>query len=153
MKQAVAVLVQIMVLTVGAIIAAAESPPPGEGLQIEETLDAIGNHDLVDAIISMAPSAPPADLDEPETESSTIIGSDWVGLVDSGVGYPVTQTISLGLAYHLEEIEDLTAELIEIGTAGVDYSSHKVLVRALWQFDLIPLERLVRDGDVSSFQF
>ena len=140
MIHTLAVLVPIAALTVGAIQAAADTPAPVDGLRIDGMLDATSNHELIDAIIAAAPTTPSPEFDELAIEPSAAADgeSDWAEEVQSGVGYPVTPTISLGVAYEHEEIEDLTAHYIEMGTAGVDYTSHKVLVRAHWQFDLIP---------------
>ncbi|MGI9487952.1 MAG: hypothetical protein ACR2RF_19120 [Geminicoccaceae bacterium] len=140
MIHTLAILVPIVALTVGAIQAAAETPVPVDGLQIDGTLDAISNSELVDAIITAAPTKPAIDFDELAIEPSAAADgeSDWTEKTQSGVGYPVTPTIFLGVAYVHEEIEDLTAQHIEMGTAGVDYSSHKVLVRAHWQFGVLP---------------
>lgn len=136
MIQAIAIAVQIAALTVGAINAAAEPSITDEGLQIDGTLDAIGNHELIEAIISAAPTT---NWGETAIEPAAAhADSGWMDEVQSGIGYPVTQTISLGVAYAHEQIEDLTAQYIEMGTAGVDYTSHKVLVRANWQFDIVP---------------
>ena len=135
-----AILVPIAALTVGAIQAAAETPPPVDGLQIEGSLDMASNHELIDAIIAAAPAMQFADFDELTIEPSAAAHGeiDWTEEAQSGIGYPVTPTISLGVAYVHEEIEDLTAHHIEMGTAGVDYTSHKVLVRANWQFGVLP---------------
>lgn len=67
-----------------------------------------------------------------------INGEDGREEMQSGLAYPVTGSVTLGFVYQIEEIEDLTAELIEMGTVGVDYTSHKILVRAHWAFDLLP---------------
>lgn len=138
MIQAIAILAHIVALTVGSVDVAAEQPAPADGLQIDGTLDAISNHELIEAIIAVAPIALSMDFDEPAIEPSAA-ADDWAEEAVSGVGYAVTTTISLGVAYELEEIEDLTAQHIEMGTAGVDYTSHKVLVRANWQFDQFDL--------------
>jgi len=59
----------------------------------------------------------------------------WMNVDRSPVAYALTEAISLGLDYEVEEMEDLTEDFIEMGTTGVDYTSHKVVVRARWQFD------------------
>lgn len=140
MDHTLAVLVPIAALTVGAIQAVAETPFPVDDLQIEGSLDMVSNHELIDIIIAAAPTAPSTDFDELAIEPSAAAHGeiDWTEETQSGIGYPVTQTISLGVAYEHEEIEDLTAQHIEMGTAGVDYTSHKVLVRANWQFGVLP---------------
>lgn len=136
MIQAAAGLAQIIVFTISALAAAAQSPAYADGLKIEGTLEAISNHELIDAIIAAAPAMLSADIDELAIEPSAA-ASDWSEESQSGVDYAVTPSISLGVTYVHEEIEDLTADLIEMGTAGVDYTSHKVLVRAEWQFDMV----------------
>ncbi|MGI9420042.1 MAG: hypothetical protein ACR2RA_19640 [Geminicoccaceae bacterium] len=139
----IAVLMQMLALTAGPLPAAAESASSPADLQFDAALDPTGSSDLIDAIISMAPvrlddgPIDPAD-GTAALSSSSGDDEDWATGASSGVAYPVTSNLSVGLLYQLEEIEDLTAELIEMGTAGVDYTSHKVLVRANWSFDFDP---------------
>lgn len=134
------ILLNVTLLTGGPVHLVAEPVEALSDLQIDSTLDPISNAGLVDAIIAAAPVEPDTDLGDPAIEPSSagIAGSDWTDGNEPGVAYPVTDTISVGVGYQLEEIEDLTVDRIEMGTAGVDYTSHKVLVRAHWQFDLIP---------------
>lgn len=134
-----AALLQVMLLTGGSVPVVAEEPHPPAILQIDGDLSSISNAELVDAIIAAAPPGPDMSLDEVMNEPAApgLDEGEWTEEADSGVAYPITSTISLGLDYQIEEIEDLTANHIEMGTAGVDYTSHKVLVRAQWQFDLI----------------
>ncbi len=137
MNYALTILVQAVALTVGAIHAAAGEPMLAASLQIGGTLDTNSNHELIEAIVAAAPSL---DVDELTIEPSAAAygESNWAEEAQSEIGYPVTDTISFGVAYEHEEIEDLTAQHIEMGTAGVDYTSHKVLVRANWQFGVLP---------------
>ena len=137
-----AVLLQVMMLTTGSGHVVAEEPNPPAILMINGDLSAISNAELVDAIIAAAPAQPNLDIADPTAEPAApgLDDAAWAEETDSGVAYPVTSTISLGLDYQLEEIEDLTANHIEMGTAGVDYTSHKVLVRAQWQFDMAEWE-------------
>jgi hypothetical protein len=135
-----AVLAQIVLLTIGAVHAVAGPSYSADGLQIDGRLDSFSNAELIDAIIAMAPAKPNADLAVSgiEPSASGIDRRRWAETGQSVVAYPITTTISVEFDYQLEEIEELTAQHIEMGTAGVDYTSHKVLVRAHWQFDLIP---------------
>ena len=139
----VAVLLHIVLLSGQPVPAIAEEAKAPATLQIDADLSSVSNAALVDAIIAAAPPQPNADIDDPMAEPAApgLDDAAWAAETDSGVAYPVTSTISLGLDYQLEEIEDLTANHIEMGTAGVDYTSHKVLVRAQWQFDLAEWER------------
>ena len=52
----------------------------------------------------------------------------------AGVSYPLNRTVSLGLGYQFATSEDLDLEVAETGALGGDYNSHRVLVRARWQF-------------------
>jgi len=135
----IAALLQITLLATGSVHAVAEEPQPIATLQIDRDFSAVSNAALVDAIITAAPAHSEADFIDAMNEPAApgLDDNAWTEKADSGVAYPVTSTISLGLDYQVEEIEDLTANHIEMGTAGVDYTSHKVLVRAQWQFDLV----------------
>ena len=135
----IAVLLHIALLTGEPVHVIAEEPHTPATLQIDGDLSSISNAALVDAISAAAPAQLEVNLSDPMAEPAApgLDDSAWAEEADSGVAYPVTSTISLGLDYQIEEIEDLTANHIEMGTAGVDYTSHKVLVRAQWQFDLV----------------
>ena len=53
----------------------------------------------------------------------------------TGVAYSVTRSISVGFAYNLEEIEDLSEDHIQPATVSGDYENHTLLVRAHWRFN------------------
>jgi hypothetical protein len=139
MKKLGVVLVHALILLSGAAQANDDQLPSSIHLQLNDPLDVDRNMQLVAAIAAAAPAQPDLNLDEPLIEPAApgLDESAWADGNESGVAYSVSDAISLGLAYELEEIEDLTAQHIEMGTAGVDYTSHKVLVRANWQFDLV----------------
>lgn len=140
MIHTVVMLLRVVLFTVGSAGAVADTVAPAGGLQIDGTLDPITNTQLVDAIIAVAPAGLTAALAENAVEpaASRPGGANWADEGESGMAYAVSGRLSLGLTYEHEGIEDLTAELIEMGTAGVDYTSHNVLVRANVSLDFIP---------------
>ena len=97
--------------------------------------------DIVEAIDAMVDSLPVevgGDL-TPELYRSlepSAPNESWEKDGEPGLAFPVTDELSLGLDYRLEEIEDLTADRIKMGTASADHASHNVMIRAQWQFDL-----------------
>lgn len=139
MKQIAIVLLYAATLASGTAHAVDKPAQASPHLELDSPLDPSRNMQIIDAIMAAAPIPPAFDLDDPVIEPSapSLVESAWAEGNESGVAYPLTNAISLGLAYEHEEIESLTAELIEMGTAGVDYTSHKVLVRAQFHFDLI----------------
>lgn len=60
----------------------------------------------------------------------------WLSLGDgkSGLAYPVTDRLSLGLGYRYLRGEDLTFKVATTGSLDQDYDSHKVMLRARWKF-------------------
>ncbi|MGI9508399.1 MAG: hypothetical protein ACR2QJ_03505 [Geminicoccaceae bacterium] len=137
----VAVLVFVITLVGEPVETVAEPVIQLVGLQIDADLGSI-ERDL--AAVTTGPSH--AGLSDDNVDRFTvepsahaeINGDDGRDGVQSDLAYPVTSSITLGFVYQVEEIEDLTAELIEMGTVGVDYTSYKVLVRAHWAFDFAP---------------
>jgi hypothetical protein len=51
-----------------------------------------------------------------------------------GLAVPVTESVSLGVRYRYLRPEDLRLEAAETGSLDEEYSSHKVVLRARWQF-------------------
>lgn len=51
-----------------------------------------------------------------------------------GVAVPVTDSMSLGVGYRYLRSEDLHFEAAEAGSLDEGYESHKVVLRARWQF-------------------
>jgi hypothetical protein len=51
-----------------------------------------------------------------------------------GLAVPVTDSVSLGLGYRYLRQEDLPLEVAETGALDEGYQSHKVVLRARWQF-------------------
>jgi hypothetical protein len=50
------------------------------------------------------------------------------------LAYPLTDSLSLGLRYSYERGEDLIFKVAKTGSLHDDYQSHKVLLRAQWEF-------------------
>ena len=51
-----------------------------------------------------------------------------------GLALPVSDSISLGLRYQYLRREDIRLEVAETGSLDEEYSSHKLVLRARWQF-------------------
>jgi hypothetical protein len=64
--------------------------------------------------------------------------SEILGLFGSGgkpgLALPVSDSVSLGLRYQYLRQEDLRLEVAKTGALDEDYSSHKLVLRARWQF-------------------
>ena len=60
----------------------------------------------------------------------------WLNLSGSNpaLAYPVTESLSLGLRYSYQRSEDLVFKVAKTGSLQDDYQSHKVLLRAQWEF-------------------
>ncbi|MEZ5934963.1 MAG: hypothetical protein R3F54_24120 [Alphaproteobacteria bacterium] len=140
MIQAVVLLLRMLLFSLVSAAAVAEPPAPAIDLRIDGTLDPAGNARLIDAIIAMAPNqlaARQVDL-AIEPAAAQLSDDDWADDHESGVAYALSGSVSVGLDYEHENIEDLTEQHIEMGTAGVDYTSHRVLVRAHVALDFVP---------------
>lgn len=134
MNQAIVFLLRALLFSLSAAAVADDSPAAPIGLETRDGFQTISNVELIDAIIAAAPVRRDNRAIEPAARSLT--DDDWAGDREAGVAYAVSNNLSLGLDYEHEGIEDLTAAHIEMGSAGVDYTSHKVLVRANLTFDL-----------------
>jgi hypothetical protein len=60
----------------------------------------------------------------------------WLDLRGSrpALAYPVTEWLSLGLRYTFQRGEDLNFKAAKTGSLHDDYASHRVLLRAQWEF-------------------
>ena len=144
MAHVVAVPACLVALVFGSLPAAATSPAPSVQLDIGIVLERAESemrNDVIDATVDRSMiedhgsgELPPIELLEPAASDEA-----WEEQGDApGVAFSVTDEISLGVNYELEELEELTADRIVMGTAGADHESHNVLLRAHWRFDLKP---------------
>ena len=71
-----------------------------------------------------------------EHEARRPVAVRWLDLSGSkpGLAYPVTESLSLGLRYSYQRSEDLIFNVARTGSLDDDYQSHKVLLRAQWEF-------------------
>ena len=144
MRYAVAVSAGLLTLAFGSICADATSPAPSLQLDISKAVERAGSEGqvgIVDAI--MTESDQPLVDENGDAEALSIEpgapSEAWEGNDDAaGVTIPLTDDISLGLDYELEELEELTADRIEMGAGDADHASHNVMLRANWRFDLQP---------------
>jgi hypothetical protein len=51
-----------------------------------------------------------------------------------GLALPVSDSVSLGLRYQYLRREDIRLEAVKAGSLDEGYSSHKLVLRARWQF-------------------
>ena len=144
MAYLVAVSACLFALAFGSLPAGATSPELNGQLDVNlivETDDPTGRVDTIDARIDDAiiedlgaPELPIIEPLEPGAPSESWDENEEL----SGVAFPVTDDISFGLDYELEELEELTTDRIEMGSASADHESHNVMLRANWKFDLRP---------------
>lgn len=143
MTHVAAVSACLATLVFGSLTAAATSPAPSLQLDISIALERTDQEAETGAINTMVeqsvieerhtPELPSMELLEPSAPSEA-----WEQRgVAPGVAFSVNDDISLGLDYELEELEELTADRIEMGSASADHASHNVMLRANIQFDLV----------------
>jgi hypothetical protein len=53
---------------------------------------------------------------------------------EQGLAVPVSDSVSLGLDYEYLRREDIHLEVAETGSLHEEYSTHNVVLRALWKF-------------------
>lgn len=129
-----------LVITLCSVSAAAMSPLPLAKPKIDsaiELIDVEGENGAMDMTVDL----PVADSeDDPEVVplEPDMPNEDWDQEAQSGVAIPISEALSLGVDYEIEETEDLAAEGIGLGTANEDRESHNVMIRANIQFDLKP---------------
>jgi hypothetical protein len=76
-------------------------------------------------------------INDAQASRATDGGNEVHGLFGSrkpGLALPVSDSVSLGLRYQYLRQEDLRLEVAKTGSLGEDYSSHKLVLRARWQF-------------------
>jgi hypothetical protein len=77
-------------------------------------------------------------INDAQASRATDGGNEVHGLLGSrgkpGLALPVSDSVSLGLRYQYLRQEDLRLEVAKTGSLGEDYSSHKLVLRARWQF-------------------
>lgn len=126
------------VVALGTMPVFAVSPLPLAKPEAESALEFVhveGESDAMDLTIDLSvaedeniPVSPPLEPSAPSV--------DWDQESQSGVAFPVSEALSLGVDYEIEETEDLAANGIGLGTANEDRESHNVMIRANIQFDL-----------------
>ena len=52
----------------------------------------------------------------------------------SALAYPLSGSFSFGIAYELEDAEDVAAALIENGVVQADHRNHSLVVQTIWRF-------------------
>ncbi|MEM7042812.1 MAG: hypothetical protein AAF543_08370 [Pseudomonadota bacterium] len=79
-------------------------------------------------------------------DSDSVIGEHASGVASAGrtfeltgedsssLDYPLTSSISFGIAYELEDAEDVAAALIENGVVQDDHLNHSLVVQTIWRF-------------------
>lgn len=134
----------LLTLVLGYLPANATSPAPSLQLDIGQAVeraDSEAQIGIIDAIVTDS-DQPLVDEDRDAEALSIEPGAPseaWSGNDDAaGVTISLTDDISLGLDYELEELEELTADRIEMGAGDADHESHNVMLRANWRFDLKP---------------
>jgi len=143
MASSTGALLRDFVLVFSFLSPAVLSAEPILQLEINGILNTDNSESLVDAIDAMIEpsSAAVRHAGMDDTASSAEVEDlpqSWLVDTESGVAFTVTDEISLGVDYQIEELEELTAHHIKMGMAGPDHISHNVLLRAQWHFDVDP---------------
>lgn len=70
------------------------------------------------------------------TQGRGLKGARWLDLggVRPTLAYPLTESLSLGLRYSYQRSEDLVFKVAKTGALDDSYQSHKVLLRAQWEW-------------------
>jgi len=133
----------VLALVLESMVVNAASPVLPEGQLAEGPLEMADPDDMLEALRDSDGPSSAADQSDPQ---SLLLGSSELGTPndaqigegETGVAFPVTEAISLAVDYELEEVEDLAADGMKMGTTGAEYANHSVMVRARWQFDVLP---------------